>query len=322
MSATMVPPAERLPDVLPTDRLTASGLPVPELRAELRRIDDLRNVGAIALAWVQAVVTIGAAVVIGHPLAYVAGIVLMGPVFARFAIIGHEAAHKLLFTDKRWNDLVGRWLVAYPAFVPLDAYRRGHVAHHKEEFGPHEPDMNLYVGYPISRRSFRRKLVRDAVGISGWKNLKPLLLALRPGSSTRAVAMRIVACQVVLLAIATLLGRPWLYPLMWLLPWMTSWRVINRLRAVAEHGGMERSRDRRRTTHHVRQSRLANFWLVPLNTGWHLAHHVDMGVPWRRLPELHAELVASGWVTPDLEYPNYRSLWRALSSAPDESSSR
>jgi fatty acid desaturase len=77
---------------------------------------------------------------------------------------------------------------------------------------------------------------------------------------------------------------------------------------------MERSADRRRTTHHVHQSPTARFWIAPLNTGWHLAHHVDMGVPWRQLPDLHEELVAAGWVVPDLEYPNYRSLWRALSS--------
>ena len=38
------------------------------------------------------------------------------------------------------------------------------------------------------------------------------------------------------------------------------------------------------TTHVIRQSRLARFWMVPYNTGWHLAHHVDMGVPWRNLP--------------------------------------
>ena len=106
-----------------------------------------------------------------------------------------------------------------------------------------------------------------------------------------------------MLALFTLAGRPELYPLLWLLPWMTSWRVINRLRSIAEHGGMERSPDRRRTTHHVRQSRLASFWLVPFNTGWHLAHHVDMGVPWRNLPALHHELVDAGWVTPDARVP-------------------
>jgi len=313
---TMVPPAEQLPDVLPTDRLTATGMPVPELRAELRRIDDVRNAGQVLLAWVQAVVTIGAAVWLHHPLGYLAAIVLMGPAFARFAIIGHEAAHKLLFTNKRVNDLVGRWLVAYPAFVPLEAYRRSHFAHHKDELGPNEPDMNLYVGYPVTRASFRRKLWRDVRGSSGWKNLKGLLLALR-SRTARPVALRIVGAQAVLLAAAVLAGRWWAYPLLWLLPWMTSWRVINRLRAIAEHGGMQRSPDRRQTTHHVRQSWLARFFLVPLNTGWHLAHHVDMGVPWRNLPKLHAELEAAGYITPELTYPSYRALWRALSSRPD-----
>ena len=33
--------------------------------------------------------------------------------------------------------------------------------------------------------------------------------------------------------------------------------------------------------------------------GQHLAHHVDMGVPWRNLPRLHDELVRAGWVTPE-----------------------
>jgi fatty acid desaturase len=315
MVATMVPASERLPDVLPTDRLTISGMPVPELRAELRRIDDLRNVGAVLLAWVQAVAIVGVAVWVAHPVGYLVAVVAMGTVFARLAILAHEAAHKLLFTDKRVNDRVGRWVLAYPAFVPLDAYRRSHFAHHKEEFGPNEPDLDLYVGYPISRASMRRKLVRDAVGISGWKNLKPLLRAL--GSPTaRPFALRILGAQAAVLVAFTLAGRPELYLLLWLVPWMTSWRVLNRLRAIAEHGGMQASPDRRQTTHHVRQTLLARATIVPYNTGWHLAHHVDMGVPWRNLPALHRELVAAGWVTPDLEYPNYRALWRALSSRP------
>jgi fatty acid desaturase len=306
-----------LPDVLPTARLTASGMPVPEVRNQLRRIDSLRNVGSVLLCWFQAVVTIGAAVWIGHPLAYAAAVVFMGATFARFAILAHEAAHKMLFTDKAWNDRVGRWLLAYPTFIPLDLYRRGHFAHHKDEFGPDEPDLLLYNGYPITKASFRRKLWRDARGSTGWKILKGLLLAFRSEAS-RPIATRIIAAQAVLLGIAIALGRWWLYPLLWLGPWLTSWRVINRLRSIAEHGGLTRSKDRRQATHHVRrQSWLARFWMVPFNTGWHLAHHVDMGTPWRHLPALHQELVDAGWVTDELTYPTYRALWRALRSRED-----
>jgi fatty acid desaturase len=312
---TMVPTPDRLPDVLPTDRLTATGMPVPELRASLRRINSFRNVGSVLLCWAQVAATVGVAMWIGHPVAYAVAVVFMGAAHARLAILGHEAAHKLLFTDKRWNDRVGRWLVSYPAFVPFEAYRRSHFAHHKDEFGPNEPDMNLYVGYPITRASWRRKLWRDARGSTGWKNLKPLFLALR-SSTARPVAARILLTQVVILAAFTAIGRPELFVVLWLVPWLTSWRVINRLRSLAEHGGMERSSDRRRTTHHVRQTWPARFWIVPFNTGWHLAHHADMGVPWRNLPELHEELVASGWVTDALVWPSYRSLWRAQRSRP------
>jgi fatty acid desaturase len=313
---TMLPPAEVLTDVLPTERLTATGMPVPELRAELRQIDDLRNAGTVVATWVQALGTIGLAAWIDEPLAYIVAFLLMGPAFARFAILAHEAAHKLLFTNKRWNDAIGRWVVAYPAFIPLDAYRRGHFAHHKDEFGPAEPDLNLYNGYPITKASFRRKLWRDARGTSGWKNLKGLLGALR-SATARPLATRILAMQVPLIVAAIAVGKWWLYPVLWLGPWLTVWRVINRLRSIAEHGGMMQSKDRRQTTHHVRQTWLARFWLVPLNTGWHLAHHVDMGVPWRNLPQLHAELERAGYATDALTYPSYRALWRALRSRPE-----
>jgi hypothetical protein len=37
-------------------------------------------------------------------------------------------------------------------------------------------------------------------------------------------------------------------------------------------------------------------------------------VPFRHLPALHHELERAGWVTPDLTYPSYRALWRAMSS--------
>jgi fatty acid desaturase len=315
MAITMVADQAVRPEVLPTERLLDNGMARPQLRQEFRRIDDVRNAISVASLWFWVAVLIGAAVWIGNPLAYLAAFLLMGPMNARFAILMHEAAHKLLFTNKRANDWVGTWLIAYPVFTPISIYRRGHFAHHKEEFGPREPDIAFYGGYPCDRRALRRRLVRDAVGISGWKNFTPLFRALR-NESFRSVSLSIIGVQVALwavLGVAT--GRWWIYPLLWWLPWMTQWRVINRLRAIAEHGGLEASADRRVTTHNVRQTLPARFWFVPYNTGWHLAHHVDMGVPFRQLPAFHAELERAGYITEGLTYSNYRSLWRALASA-------
>lgn len=311
----MVPDAAVRPSVLPTDRLLASGKCRPELRQDLRRINDFRNALTVGGLWVWVVAMVALAVWIDNPLAYLAVFILMGPIHARFAILMHEAAHKLLFTNKRINDWVGTWVIAYPALVPIQLYRRGHFSHHRQEFGPEEPDMAFYGGYRCDRRTLARRLVRDAVGISGWKNLSPLLKSVKV-RAYRPVSLPIIAMQVGLWAVAwAATGRWWIYPLLWLAPWMTQWKVINRLRAIAEHGGMEASDDRRVTTHDVRQSLLARFWIVPYNTGWHLAHHVDMGIPFRNLPRFHAELIEAGYVTPGITYPNYRSLWKALASA-------
>ncbi len=313
-TSTMVPTADFLPDVLPTERLSASGRPVPPVREALRRIPNGHNAVSVVGVVAQSLGVIVAADRIGHPLAYVAAFFLLGRAHCLLSILGHEAAHRLLFKSKRANDGIGRWMLAYPSFTPFDLYRRAHMSHHKDEMGPNEPDRGFYAGYPIPMASFRRKLKRDALFISGWKNLRPLLKGVtKPGS--RPLALRILATQIGVLALITLTtGKPWLYPLLWLAPWMSVWKVLNRLRAIAEHGGMVRSDDRRLTTHVVRQTLLARFWMVPYNTGWHLAHHVDSGIPFRRLPALHRELVAAGWVTPELEYPSYRALWRALSA--------
>ena len=246
---------------------------------------------------------------------WIAAFLVMGPIHARFAILMHEAAHRLLFSDRRANDFVGKWLVAYPAFVPIDLYRRSHMAHHREEFGPNEPDIPLYRGYPIPRDSFRRKLTRDALGITGWKLTRGLFRGVVAESDTvRAQARGIVAVQLVMLGLFTVAGHPWMYFLLWFLPHLTVWRVINRLRGIAEHGGMQRSPDRRETTHSVRQHLPARLTIVPYYTGWHLAHHVDSGIPMRHLPKLHAELIRTGYVQPGLEYRNYPALWKALAS--------
>ena len=308
-TATMVPPADLLPDVLPNDRFNDRGMPIRELRDELRRIPNLRNAVAVSATVGQSFGVVIAAALVHTWWSYLAAFILMTRGHVCLNILGHEAAHRLLFSNRRANDVVGR-VMSYASYTAMLAYRRAHFAHHRDEMGPDEPDAALYAGYPIPRDSWRRKLRRDLFGQSAYKNLKVLFRAIR---RRKTEALQILAIHVVMLGAAIAFARPLAY-VVWLLSWSTLWKVSNRLRAIAEHGGMTRSRDRRETTHVIRQSLLARYWMVPYHTGWHLAHHADMGVPWRNLPRLHDELVASGWITPDLEYPSYRAFWKAVSS--------
>jgi fatty acid desaturase len=311
----MLPNPELLDDFHATDRIAPTARAVPEFREQLRRIPNARNAAAVALLYVQTIAIVVAAVYFDNWFVWIAAFLLMGRAHAQFAALMHEAAHRLLFRNRAANDFVGRWLLGFPAFTPIDAYRRGHMAHHRDEFGPNEPDIPLYRGYPIPRDSFRRKLVRDATGRTGWKLFKGLFRGVNaPDASLRFQARAIVGCQLVLITIGIALGHPWVYFILWFAPYLTVWRVINRLRSIAEHGGMQRSKDRRNTTHSVRQHWTARFMLVPYHIGWHLAHHVDAGVPMAHLPKFHRELQRAGYVTDAIEYRSYPSLWRKLAS--------
>lgn len=306
----MVP--STIPVCRPTPLIRADGRPTPEFRARLRRIPSWRNLGSLVSMYVQTGVVVWAAIEWG-PWSWLPAILLMGRAHAQFASLMHEAAHRLLFADKRANDLAGRWLLGFPTFTSTDVYRRVHMAHHRDEFGPDEPDIPLYVGYPIAADSFRRKLVRDATGRTGLRLLARFASNARSSDPrSRRTFWQIMLVQAILLAASIASGHWWAYPLLWLVPYLTVWRVINRLRSIAEHGGMHRSPDRRESTHSVHQHLLARFLLVPYRIGWHLAHHVDAGVPFRRLPELHSALQQAGYLDSTLEWRSYPAMWSAL----------
>lgn len=312
----MVPPAEALQPATPDQFVVADGRPTADYRMQLRRIPSVRNAITLLGLYAQTGAVVWCAVrypVWGVPFA----IVMMGRAHAQFASLMHEAAHRLLFRNKTLNDFFGRWLLGYPQLTSTEAYRRVHMAHHREEFGPDEPDIPLYANYPISPASFRRKLIRDATGQTGVRLLRAQFAnGLRSRDErVRRTLRKMLFVQVVMFALFVALGVWWVYPVLWVLPYLTVWRVINRLRSIAEHGGLRADPDRRITTHSVRQHPVARFFLVPYNIGFHLAHHVDAGVPFRHLPAYHRHLRESGYVSDAYEYPTYRSLWSALRMA-------
>ena len=295
-----------------SERLRPDGRPRPDLRAELRRIPNVRNAALVVIAVAYPVVVSWLAVTVDNPAGWIVAFLLMGGYFQRVLTLFHEAAHRLLFTNRRLNDVVGEQIIGVLTFGDgSNLYRKAHAQHHRDEFGPGEPDFGLYARYPIEPSSLRRKLVRDATGISGWKNLKPVFVGLiRPGRRVRA--LRFLGGQAVVFTLFALAGHPWLYLVLWFAPWMTYWRVANRLRALAEHAGMTRASDRRRTTHHIEQGWWARNAFLSQGIGYHLAHHVDSGIPMGNLRRFNRILEEDGYITAEITHRGYWAFWRTL----------
>jgi fatty acid desaturase len=305
-----------LPTASDTTHVNNDGRLKPEDRIRLRRIPSFKNAFSVVWLYGQNILLLVLAARINNAVMWIITFILMGRAHAQFLSLMHEAAHRLLFSHKATNDFVGNWLLGYPTLTSTQAYRRVHMAHHKREFGEREPDIPLYANYPVTRASLRRKLVRDATGRTGFKLLRNQMRNLRsPDSRVRNTLWKMLGVQVVIIAAFTLTGYWWMYLALWVAPYLTVWRVINRLRSIAEHGGMREDDDRRFTTHSVHQSRFARFMMVPYNIGFHMAHHVDAGVPFRHLPEYHRLLHEANYLDDTLEYASYPALWRALASA-------
>ena len=301
-----------LPSFTGSERLRPDGRPRSAFRAELRQIPDAVNAADVLLTLAAPVAVTAAVIAADHWLAAAAAVPVMGVILLRLFILHHEAAHRLLFSNRLINDIVGVNLLGWLPFgTGTHHYRRGHANHHRDEFGPKEPDFLLYSLYPVSKASMRRKFVRDLLGVSAYRIVKPRFTGLVQPRFLM-LSLRFFAGQAVVLALFWAVGRPWLYAVLWALPYFTYYQVANRLRVVAEHGGMTRTPDRRNTTHHIRQNWLARLLLVPYNVGYHLAHHVDSGVPARNLPRLHRALEEDGYLPASAIWPDYRSLWRAL----------
>ena len=292
-------------------RLRPDGRPRPELRAELRRIANLRNALVCVVAILAPVAVIASVALIDQWWATAIAVPAMATLQLRMFILRHEAAHRLLFSKRVVNDVIGINLMGWLALgTGAHTYRRVHQAHHRDEFGPDEPDFLLYSFYPIERGSFVRKLRRDLLGVSAWRIIKPRFKGLMT-KGRRSPGLRMLAMQALIIAAFVLVGIPWLYLWLWVVPYVTWYQVINRLRAIAEHGGMTRSSDRRETTHIIRPTLPSRLLITPLNVGYHLPHHVDSGVPFRNLARFQKILIEDGYVADHIVWPNYRALWKA-----------
>ncbi len=305
--------------MLPSERLTETGVPKPELRAELRAIPSWRNAITVTSAYLQA---FGSLVVVDRVVErtgwwwlWVPMFVLQGRAHALFGILSHEGTHRLLFATQKWNDRIANWLIAPVSFSlagGLPALAHGAPPRPAGAERARQDALRRLPGEPPVAAA---QAARDLTGESGWKILKGFARAWRNPVS-RGGVNRIIGAQIILAIVLGVAVGWWAWPLMWFLPYMTVWRVINRLRAIAEHGGMVNSKDERLTTHHVRQSLLARFWMVPYHTGWHIAPSRGCRHPVAEPAALPRGARRRRLRDAGLEYPSYRSLWRALSSRP------
>jgi fatty acid desaturase len=276
--------------------------------------NDFKAIYYIAFNWTFIAAIFSAVAIWTNPLTILAGIALLGGRQLAFAALEHDCGHRMLFSSNRANAILGQWLCSYPIYSDQPRYAAGHQQHHAFAGTDKDPDLPNYQAYPVSRESFRRKVIRDLTGQTGWKAARAtwrrgkLDLRKAPWNGNALAGHAIM--NGLLFGVLFAFGEGRLF-LMWPAAYLTTYMLIARLRQVAEHGAVPDlfDLDPRMNT----RTTIVRWWeklfVAPFHLNYHLEHHFQSNVPCYNLPAFHRYLKSKG-VYDETEFPvGYRELY-------------
>ena len=291
--------------------------------SEIRQKSDMRNIIALLFDWGMMALGISLFYLFPNFLTFLISTVIIGSRQFALAVLAHDGAHHLLFKNAKINDFVSQWFCAYPVFQDNRVYRPYHLKHHRFTETENDPDISLSAPFPITKKSFARKVIRDLSGITGYKRyssvVKGILKTEASSSMTKITKIWdksrgfLITNSFIFLLISYF--SHWsLFFMLWWFPAFTYYSLIIRIRNIAEHcvtpGNTEF--DNTRTT---RASYLIRFLLAPHRVNFHLEHHLFMVCPWYNLPKAHSMMIENGYQDKMCLEESYRNVLAKAVSA-------
>lgn len=266
---------------------------------ELMRPNNLRAAGEITLQWTLIAIFYAGVRYFNHPVAYLAGMVLMATRQHALLIVMHDAMHGALFS-KRWvNELAGDYFLGIPINFTLRGIRAHHLAHHRHTGSDKDPDLHageLLPGVegkalPAQIWTYLQFFARRAVMYNGTGRVIALAFPrLDPKARYTTAERAALLTWVALLAALITWAGVWVDVLvLWILPYYFILPAFIILRGRPEHD-MPYSEEVR-VSRFVDATLLERFFICPNFINYHSQHHLYPGVPSYNLPKLHQLLM-------------------------------
>ena len=280
-----------------TDLLNKSQL------SELREKRDYINALSIFSNWLQIVIAMIIFYYFPSAITFLLALIVVGSRQFALAVLMHEAAHNLLFKNKRINDFVSQWFCAYPIFSDTTPYRPYHLAHHRFTETSQDPDLVLSSPFPITKVSFARKVFRDITGLTGLRRYSIAFSSIfkTQGESNLERYSLILKklrgffiTNFIIFIFLTLFLHWSIFFLLWWVPAFTYYSLIVRIRNIAEHAVTPGENDFN-NTRTTKASLLVRYLMVPHHVNYHLEHHLFTRCPWYNLPKAHEMLKENGF---------------------------
>ena len=249
----------------------------------------------------------------------------------------HDCIHYTLFPSKAENRVCGVILSALLG-TSFDAIRDQHLDHHRD-FGKREDpgasdyfvrfrsrkELLVFIFGPLAGSILLTK-IGDYLLRPGGTTARPVAKpssSRRPGSGMILRYGAILCVQAGVCALLTDGYQPnqlWRYPVFNILPAVTIFLFLVRLRMFLEHGSLDYAicdyfEGKRPTARTIYGSWLEQILLCGSNFNFHHEHHLYPAVPGCQLPKLHRDLRASDLDAEDVRQSYvqaFMEIWRTL----------
>ncbi len=190
------------------------------------------------------------------------------------------------------------WLTMFPLFTTIAVYRQNHLNHHRHLNTEDDPDWVAKLTkreftFPKTKREFVLTVLSYLFLIQGAKDaiwfLKRFQAPTEKGKSQKKSERLIFT--VLLVVLLALTGGWKLYLLYWVVPYLSTFFMMQYIRSVAEHFGDLEYEDDLSHSRTVKPHWIEKILIAPHNVGYHLEHHLYAGVPFYHLPDLHDALM-------------------------------
>jgi fatty acid desaturase len=215
----------------------------------------------------------------------------------------HEAAHFSISRNKTLNDWISDVLYAAPHLISTDGYRSKHKFHHSALGDPHL-DTETKPRYVVKGWGFAKHTVLAFIGYEAYLAARTYV---PEPERTKGIQLKhailVAITNSAIFAYCWVVGAPFAYFFLWLLPLFTLTIYISMLRVLAEHQPVEYAQDgivnrdlpMPQFTRTITAGMLERFIFGPLNFCYHREHHMIPGIPFANLPRLHRLLRERGF---------------------------
>ena len=227
---------------------------------------------------------------------YFLSIVIISSRMHALGILSHDAVHYRIGLKKTINDLIANVFLCWPLFIRVEGYRNEHFPHHQFVNTDLDPDFirkKHHSDWQFPKRfgSMFKIFLFDILGLNLGQYFNRLKFSLKYESKgkrkDRNKGMELLRLffyfNIFTLIYFNNLGNDFF--LYWVIPYITFFKMIRRLRTLAEHFAISNPSEYKTRT--VLTSFFDILLLSPHYVNFHGEHHLFPQVPFYNLKKLH-----------------------------------